>query len=163
MNRPFSRAGDRPGVNTRRPLAVAIALLGLFAGAVAALGQALPVLLNRRPSELGVLMAVVPALSLVASPVGVFLVGYWGGTETDLAEEYLSFALVLGVAGGAGLLVGYAATTLVALGPELGHRPLLVATTSGYSVGIRALDFAVTGLAGGAVGYFRRGPAATAS
>ncbi|MFC7046806.1 hypothetical protein ACFQH6_16615 [Halobacteriaceae archaeon GCM10025711] len=142
-------------MHDNRPLALAGALLGLLAGALAATGQFLPVVLDRHPSNLGFLVMGTNVVSLLVSPVALFGVGYWVGTDVDVTTEWASIALVVGLVGGAATLVGYLVVALLSVRPDAGREITMIVVTAGYTAIVRVFDFAITGLAGAAVAEFR--------
>lgn len=95
------------------------------------------------------------AVSFLAKPVGLLLVGYWAGSRIPVATEYQSLLVMLAVVGGGATALGYLSIGAVAMNsvtvPEI--APMLYAV--GYNTVVQALSFAITGFAGAAFAEFR--------
>lgn len=136
-----------------RSIALAVTLLGLLGGVVSAVHQFLPVIVDRNPASIGLLMATTSLVSFTLSPVGLFVVGYWAAGRSDVPTEFAALAGVFGIVGGVTTFVGYV-PVVVAVGPATGFEPTFVATAL-YTGVVRGVDYALTGLAGASVAYFR--------
>ena len=147
-----------------RQIALAVTLLGLLGGAVTAVSQFLPTLVNRSPAasglsgaptsaSIGLLVAATSVVSFLLSPVLLFLVGYWAAGRADVPAEFTALAGVFGVAGGVTTLAGYL-PVVVFLSPVTGFEPTFVVSAL-YTAVVRGVDYAITGLAGAAVAHFR--------
>lgn len=144
-------------MRTRRSLAAAAAVLGLLSGAVSAAGQFLPVLVDRADPSFGFLAVGMTTASFLLSTVLLFAVAYWHGTAVDVAAEYGSIALVVALVGGGASLVGFLVVGLLAAGPGEFVRATGILLSGVYTVALRVVDFAITGIAGAAIGHFRTG------
>ncbi|WP_396611958.1 hypothetical protein ACH9L7_01350 [Haloferax sp. S1W] len=136
-----------------RQIGLAVALVGLVIGVVTAVQQFLPVVAHRNAVPLGALAMGMGVVSFLLSPVVVFLTGYWAGGRADIAAEYKSFAALFGLVGGVAALVGFVPAA-IAIVPA-GEFELRLVGSGLYNVIVRGVDFAITGLAGGAVAHLR--------
>ena len=137
-----------------RPVTVAVAVLGLFAGGLAALGRFLPFVLDQ--GQVAVAVAVVDGLAFLLSPVAVAVVGYGAGSRVDVGEAYGRIIAVFAGVGGAAALVGGAALTF-GLADTLARASVLDLGLTFVFVPIATgVSFALAGLAAAAVAQFRR-------
>lgn len=94
---------------------------------------------------------------------GVFLVGYWAGGQVALRQQYRELLAAIGVGGVLGYLVPLVLLLLYAVlfgGGPFANQNLGVATVlllSGRVIGV-SIQFAVVGVAGGAVAEFATAP-----
>jgi hypothetical protein len=139
----------------RRPVAVAVVVLGLFSGGLSALGRFLPVVLDRAPSRVGGALAVLNGAGLLISPVAVAVVGYAAGKRVDVSEAYVRIATVFAVLGGAGALAGSAVVTLLVVDDLPRTSGPGVLTTLLYPPLVTGVYFGLTGLAAASVAQFR--------
>lgn len=138
-----------------RSLAVVVTLLGSLGGVVTAVHQFLPVIADRNPSSLGPLLGLASVVSFLLSPVALFLVGYWAAGRADVPTEFAPLAGLFGLVGGLTTLVGYV-PVVVAVGPASGFETTFVLSAL-YTSLVRGVNYALVGLAGASVAYFRRG------
>lgn len=141
-------------MSVERNVSAILAVVGVVLGAVQSAGQFQPVL-NEEMAALGAVVLGLRTVSFLLSPVLVFGLGYWAGGKLDVSEQYDRLALVFGGVGGLASLVGMLAVVLVVSGELQGQHVGLLVVTSTYNAAIRAVDFAITGVAGAAVVYFR--------
>jgi len=139
-----------------RPVTVAVAVLGLFAGGLAALGRFLPFVLDRPRDQIAVAVTVVDGLVFLLSPVAIAVVGYGAGSRVDVGEAYGRLVAIFAGVGGAASLVGGAALTL-GLADTIARASVLdlglTFVVAPISIGV---SFALAGLAAAAVAQFRR-------
>ena len=141
-----------------RPLTILSTLLGVVAGVLSASSQFLPRLLNQSALLIGVLLLGLEIVLFVISPVTIFVVGYWIGRTADVPSEYGSIALISGL-GGAAAFIG---STLIVVAFNSRMYPtetvaglsgfLLLSMYQAIELGVK---FAIAGVAGAAVAYFR--------
>ena len=137
-----------------RPVTVGVAVLGLFAGGLAALGRFLPFVLDQ--GQVAVAVAVVDGLAFLLSPVAVAVVGYGAGSRVDVGEAYGRIVAVFAGVGGAASLVGGAALTL-GLADTLARASVLdLGLTFVFAPISIGVSFALAGLAAAAVAQFRQ-------
>jgi len=137
-----------------RPVTVAVAVLGLFAGGLAALGRFLPFVLDQ--GQVAVAVAVVDGLAFLLSPVAVAVVGYGAGSRVDVGEAYGRIVAVFAGVGGAASLVGGAALTL-GLADTIARASVLdLGLTFVFAPIATGVSFAIAGLAAAAVAQFRQ-------
>ena len=137
-----------------RPVTVAVAVLGLFAGGLAALGRFLPFVLDQ--GQVAVAVAVVDGLAFLLSPVAVAVVGYGAGSRVDVGEAYGRIVAIFAGVGGAASLVGGAALTF-GLADTLARASVLdLGLTFVFAPIATGVSFALAGLAAAAVAQFRR-------
>ncbi|AHZ23550.1 hypothetical protein E6P09_14315 [Haloferax mediterranei ATCC 33500] len=135
-----------------RQIGLTVALLGLLIGVVTAVQQFLPVVAHRSAVSLGEMAIGLSAISFLLAPVFLFLTGYWAAGRADIPAEYTSFAALFGLVGGGAALVGFVPAA-IAIIPS-GSFELTLVWSALYNVVVRGIDFAITGLAGGAVRHF---------
>ncbi|PSP50352.1 hypothetical protein BRC75_01100 [Halobacteriales archaeon QH_7_69_31] len=139
-----------------RPVTIAVAVLGLFAGGLAALGRFLPFVLDWPQGQFAVAVAVVDGLAFLLSPVAVAVVGYGAGSRVDVGEAYGRIIAVFAGVGGAAALVGGAALTL-GLADTIARASILdLGLTFVFAPISIGVSFALAGLAAAAVAQFRR-------
>ncbi|MFC4450412.1 hypothetical protein [Halorussus aquaticus] len=139
-----------------RTVPLAFALLGVVLGAVGQLNSLAPALLQGpRLATLGPGVALLGGVLFLLSTVVVAWVGYRTGRRVDLPAEFGRFATTAGAAGGLGFLVGGAATLLVAP-VRLDGFLVTVIFGVGYGAVTKGVSIGLYGLAGAAVGHFRR-------
>lgn len=136
------------------PLAAPVAVLALAAGALSGVQQFAPVVLDLPVDRVGTLLFAVSVAGFLLSPVLVFAAGYWAGTRVHVPGEYGRVALVFGVVGGIASLVGYGAVVAVGVAPDAGDLGM-VALSSLHTTVLRAVSYAITGVAGASVAHFR--------
>ena len=137
-----------------RPVTVAVAVLGLFAGGLAALGRFLPFVLDQ--GQVAVAVAVVDGIAFLLSPVAVAVVGYGAGSRVDVGEAYGRIVAVFAGVGGAASLVGGAALTL-GLADTIARASVLdLGLTFVFAPIATGVSFAIAGLAAAAVAQFRQ-------
>ena len=137
-----------------RPVTVAVAVLGLFAGGLAALGRFLPFVLDQ--GQVAVAVTVVDGLAFLLSPVAVAVVGYGAGSRVDVGEAYGRIVAIFAGVGGAAALVGGAALTF-GLADTLARASVLdLGLTFVFAPIATGVSFALAGLAAAAVAQFRR-------
>ncbi|QLG26529.1 hypothetical protein HUG10_02780 [Halorarum halophilum] len=141
-------------VHHRRWLVVV--LLGVLVGAFSAGRQFFPVLLDREPQLTGLVMAGATLASFLLSPVGMFLAGYWIGTDVDVSADWLRLILTIGSLGALGVFVSYL-VVIVSLDADsvVGLERLDFVLYAVYYAIVRFTGFGVTGFAGAAVAEFR--------
>lgn len=138
-----------------RPVAIPVAVLGLFSGGLATLARFMPLVLERPPSNIGVAVGAVNAIGFLLSPVAVALVGYAAGRRVDVSDAYARIAGVFGIVGGVAAFVGVAGVMLAAADDLLTVGFGLLVPLFTVSVGT-GVAFAITGLAAAAVAQFRK-------
>ena len=137
-----------------RPVAVAVAVLGLFVGGLAAFGRFMPLILDQAPAQADVAVAAVNVLGFLLAPVAVAVVGYGAGGRVDVSEAYVRIAAIFGIVGGVAALVGGLVVTVAgvdAIGRASSVRLVFTLVTP-VATGVY---FALTGLAAAAVAQFR--------
>ena len=140
-----------------RPVTIAVAVLGLFAGGLEALGRFLPFVLDLPyEGQIAVAVAVVDGLAFLLSPVAVAIVGYGAGSRVDVGEAYGRIVAVFAGVGGAASLVGGAALTL-GLADTIARASVLdLGLTFVFAPIATGVSFAIAGLAAAAVAQFRQ-------
>ncbi|WP_435348456.1 hypothetical protein [Haloarchaeobius sp. HRN-SO-5] len=138
-----------------RHLALSAALLGLLVGIVSSVAQLLPIVVGTRPGEAPGLALGLTFVAFLLSPVAVFGLGYWTGTDVDVSTEYRSIALTIGLVGGVAVFAGYALVVAFALDSPLGADGATVLGAAVQVGVLRIVDFAITGFAGAALAQFR--------
>ena len=140
-----------------RPVTVAVAVLGLFAGGLAALGRFLPFVLDRfQEGQIAVAVAVVDGLAFLLSPVAVAVVGYGAGSRVDVGEAYGRIVAVFAGVGGAASLVGGAALTF-GLADTIARASVLdLGLTFVFAPIATGVSFAFAGFAAAALAQFRQ-------
>ncbi|WP_158057534.1 hypothetical protein [Halorussus halophilus] len=141
-------------MNVERPISAVVAAVGLVLGFAQSVGQ-FQQILNQELAVMGALALGIGTVSFLLSPVLVFSLGYWAGGKLDVPEHYDRLALVFGAVGGVAFLGGMLAVVLVASSELQSQHVGLLVVTSTYNAAIRAVDFAITGVAGAAIAYFR--------
>ena len=137
-----------------RPVTIAVAVLGLFAGGLAALGRFLPFVLDQ--GQVAVAVAVVDGLAFLLSPVAVAVVGYGAGSRVDVGEAYGRIVAIFAGVGGAASLVGGAALTFGLADTFARASVLDLGLTFVFAPISIGVSFALAGLAAAAVAQFRR-------
>ena len=137
-----------------RPVTVAVAVLGLFAGGLAALGRFLPFVLDQ--GQVAVAVAVVDGLAFLLSPVAVAVVGYGAGSRVDVGEAYGRIVAIFAGVGGAASLVGGAALTLGLADTFARASVLDLGLTFVFAPISIGVSFALAGLAAAALAQFRQ-------
>jgi len=137
-----------------RPVSVAVAVLGLFAGGLAALGRFLPFVLDWPQDQFAVAVAVV--LAFLLSPVAVAVVGYGAGSRVDVGEAYGRIVAIFAGVGGAASLVGGAALTFGLADTFARASVLDLGLTFVFAPISIGVSFALAGLAAAAVAQFRQ-------
>ena len=139
-----------------RPVTIAVAVLGLFAGGLAALGRFLPFVLDRPRDQIAIAVTVVDGLAFILSPVAVAVVGYGAGSRVDVGEAYGRIVAIFAGVGGAAALVGGAALTF-GLADTLARASVLdLGLTFVFAPIATGVSFALAGLASAAVAQFRQ-------
>lgn len=130
-----------------------IGVLGLLSGGIAAAQYFVPLLINQI-SQVNAIIPVVNVISVLLSPVAVFVVGYWLGTTNDVATEYRRIALMFGGVGGGATFVGFLAVNIwsTTAAGNIERLTLGIALISAFG---DAIFFAIVGFAGAALGHFR--------
>lgn len=142
------------GADHVRRAAVLVAILGVLAGVLAAVGQMLPLLLERPPERIGTIALVLGGVSFLVSPVAVLLVGYLVGGRVDVPDEWTRVAVTFGVVGAVASFAGALLVSfLVPIQPMRGSGRT-VAGASGFNAIVRGVSFAISGVAGAAVAEF---------
>ena len=137
-----------------RPVTVAVAVLGLFAGGLEALGRFLPFVLDQ--DQVAVAVAVVDGLAFLLSPVAVAVVGYGAGSRVDVGEAYGRIVAIFAGVGGAASLVGGAALTFGLADTFARASVLDLGLTFVFAPISIGVSFALAGLAAAALAQFRR-------
>jgi hypothetical protein len=139
-----------------RNVLAAFALLGLVLGSVGQLTNIAPALLHdSTPRSPNAAMFLLGGVLFLLSTVVVAAVGYRAEREVVLADEFVAFAVTAGVGGGAGYLLGNAATLALAPVPTDGFL-LTIVFGSVYGALTKGVSMGLYGLAGAAVAHFRR-------
>jgi ABC-type Na+ efflux pump permease subunit len=89
-----------------RPIAIAVAVLGLFVGGLAALTRFMPLILDRSPAQVEVAVAAVDVLGFLMAPVAVAVVGDAAGKRVDVSQAYGRIAAIFGLLGGLAAFLG---------------------------------------------------------
>ena len=139
-----------------RPVTIAVGVLGLFAGGLAALGRFLPFVLDWPQEQVAVAVTVVDGLAFLLSPVAVAVVGYGAGSRVDVGEAYGRIVAIFAGVGGAASLVGGAALTF-GLADTIARASVLdLGLTFVFAPIATGVSFALAGLAAAAVAQFRQ-------
>lgn len=144
-----------------RSVPVSFALLGLLLGAESQLAGYAPVLLPGATAfRVGLLLGLLGFVTFLVGTVGAVVFGWWTAPRDSLPDEYGVFTLGVGVAYGAGALVG-AVLALAAIPISIADALPGLLVSVGYHVLTGAVSTAFLALAGAAVGYFGRVDAGT--
>ena len=137
-----------------RLAAAAAAGLGFLVGGLVTLGQFMPVVLDRRPSDVGGAVALVNGLRFLLLPVAVAVVGYAIGRRVDVSEEYARIALRFGLFGAVGIFAG-GVTVRFAVVDDLRNLPAAALTSNLLAAVFTGVSFGITAVAAAAVAQFR--------